>query len=185
VKSFCFHEDAEIEEVAKAFGAEVVQRPQHLAQDESPEWLAWQHAIQSVQAKYGLFDLFLSLPTTAPLRIEEDVRKCLQHFDKNTDAVITMTAASRIPWFNMVGTDDSGNLRLLIEGNYKRRQDAPVAYDVTTLAYALRPSFILAHERIWEGRVKGVKIPKERSLDIDVPLDLEIARYLHRKRKAS
>ena len=181
-KVFVSTDDAEIEEVAKDFGAEVLQRPSHLAQDESPEWLAWQHAIQIVQDKHGIFDLFLSLPTTAPLRTQEDVRKCLALLDENTDVVITLTPASRIPWFNMVSTDDSGNLRLLVEGNYNRRQDGPEAYDVTTLAYVLRPGFILTHERIWEGRVKGFKIPKERALDIDVPLDLEIARYLHRKR---
>ena len=74
---FVSTEDDEIAEVANVFGAEVIPRPAELAKDTSPEWLAWQHAIQSVQAKYGLFDRFLSLPTTAPLRIEEDVRKCL------------------------------------------------------------------------------------------------------------
>ena len=110
-KVFVSTDDAEIEEVAKDFGAEVLQRPSNLAQDESPEWLAWQQAIQIVQDKYGIFDLFLSLPTTAPLRTQEDVRKCLALLDENTDVVITLTPASRIPWFNMVSTDDSGNLR--------------------------------------------------------------------------
>ena len=70
---FVSTEDDEIAEVANVFGAEVIPRPAELAQDTSPEWLAWQHAIQSVQAKYGLFDRFLSLPTTAPLRSQEDV----------------------------------------------------------------------------------------------------------------
>ena len=93
--------------------------------------------------RHGIFDLFLSLPTTAPLRSQEDVQKCLDLLDENTDVVITLTPASRIPWFNMVCEDDSGNLKLLVEGNYVRRQDAPVGYDVTTVAYVLHPSFVL------------------------------------------
>ena len=181
---FVSTEDDEIAEVANVFGAEVIPRPAELAKDTSPEWLAWQHAIQSVQAKYGLFDRFLSLPTTAPLRSQEDIRKCLDALDENTDVVITFTPASRSPWLNMVSINDSGNLRLLVEGTYVRRQDTPVGYDVTTLAYVLRPNFILDHQRIWEGRVKGVEIPRERALDIDDPLDLEIARFLYQKKKA-
>jgi N-acylneuraminate cytidylyltransferase len=78
----------------------------------------------------------------------------------------------------MVCQEPKGDLRLLVEGNYTRRQDAPIGYDVTTLAYVLRPEFILGNQRYWDGRVKGVEIPPERALDIDTPLDLEIARFL-------
>ena len=106
------------------------------------------------------------------------MQQCLDRLDVETDVVITMTAASRSPWFNMVRQDASGNLNLLVDGNYTRRQDAPIGYDVTTLAYVLRSEFILENQRLWDGRVKGVEIPPERALDIDIPLDLEIARFL-------
>ena len=180
---FVSTEDAEIAEVASTFGAEVIHRPEHLAQDTSPEWLAWQHAIQLVQARHGIFDRFLSLPTTAPLRSQEDVRSCLDLLDENTDIVITMTPSSRSPWFNMVCEGANGELKLLVEGAYTRRQDAPVGYDMATVAYVLRPKFIMDHQRLWDGRVKGVVTPNERALDIDTPLDLEIARFLYRRRQ--
>ena len=62
----------------------------------------------------------------------------------------------------MVRQDASGNLNLLVDGNYTRRQDAPIGYDVTTLAYVLRSEFILENQRLWDGRVKGLKfLPKE------------------------
>ena len=79
---FVSTDDDEIAEVANVFGAEVIPRPAELAQDTSLEWLAWQHAINSVQARYGLFDRFFSLPTTAPLRSQEDVRKYLALSDE-------------------------------------------------------------------------------------------------------
>ena len=175
---FVSTEDPEITETAISFGAEVLTRPAELAQDTSPEWLAWQHAIKVVEEKFGRFERFLSLPATAPLRSQQDVERCLNRLDKETDVVISMTPATRSPWFNMVYQGPKGDLRLLVEGNYTRRQDAPIGYDVTTLAYVLRPEFILGNQRYWDGRVKGVEIPPERALDIDTPLDLEIARFL-------
>ena len=98
--------------------------------------LAWQHAITWVQEMGYLIDSVL--PTTAPLRSKEDVQSCLELLDENTDVVITMKEASRSPWFNMVSEDVNGELNLLVEGNYTRRQDAPIGYDVTTVAYVLR-----------------------------------------------
>jgi len=175
---FVSTEDPEITETAISFGAEVITRPAELAQDTSPEWLAWQHAIKVVEEKFGRFERFLSLPATAPLRSQQDVERCLNRLDKETDVVISMTPATRSPWFNMVYQGPKGDLRLLVEGNYTRRQDAPIGYDVTTLAYVLRPEFILEKQRLWDGRVKGIEIPPERALDIDTPLDLEIARFL-------
>jgi CMP-N-acetylneuraminic acid synthetase len=180
---FVSTEDAEIAEVGNAFGAEVIKRPAELAQDTSPEWKAWQHAIKMVQARHGIFDRFLSLPTTAPLRSKDDVQKCLDLLDENTDVVITMTPASRSPWFNMVREGVNGELKLLVEGNYVRRQDAPVGYDMTTVAYVLRPKFVMNHQRLWDGRVKGVAVPNERAIDIDTSLDLEIARFLCQRRE--
>ena len=94
-----------------------------------------------------------------------------------------MTPATRSPWFNMVCEDEFGHLKLLVEGNLARRQDAPVGYDMTTVAYVLRSEFVMNHHRLWEGRVKGVVVPNERAIDIDTPMDLEIVRFLYRRRQ--
>ena len=180
---FVSTEDAEIANIANSFGAEVIKRPKDLAKDTSPEWLAWQHAIEWVQERLGTFDRFLSLPPTAPLRSKDDVQKCLDLLDENTEVVTTMTPAKRSPWFNMVCEDEFGHLKLLIEGNFAQRQDAPVGYDMTTITYVLRPKFVMDHHRLWDGRVKGVVVPNERAIDIDTSMDLEIARFLYRRKE--
>src|SRR5690349_10660690 len=67
-------DDAEIAEVGRAHGAETpFMRPADLATDTSPEWLSWQHAIRTVRSQSGPFDLFVSVPTTSPLRRPEDI----------------------------------------------------------------------------------------------------------------
>ena len=179
-QSFVSTDSAEVASVAESYGATVIERPVELAQDYSPEWLAWRHAIEWVRARVGDFDRFISLPATAPMRLVEDVRACLGALDAQTDAVLTMTPSQRSPWFNMVKADNSGCLSILVEGvsRINRRQDAPMSYDLTTLAYVTRPNFIMNHDDIWQGRVRGVLVPQERAIDIDTEYDFKIAEFL-------
>ena len=60
----------EIAQIAKDFGAEVpFLRPSELAADDSSEILSWQHALNFVNLTTGNYpELFVSIPTTSPLR---------------------------------------------------------------------------------------------------------------------
>lgn len=182
-KIFVSTEDDNIANVSKKYGADIIPRPQNLAQDDSPEWLAWQHAIKWLEEKGESFDTFVSLPTTSPLRNTADVNACLKRLDHETDAVITMTKATRSPWFNMVQQDGDGYLKILLESDntYIRRQDTPATYDMTTVAYVTRPEFIKSALGIFDGQVRGVEIPAERAIDIDTELDFQIAEFLMSK----
>jgi len=170
---------SKIAEIGAAYGAEIITRPEHLASDTAPEWLSWQHAIESVQSSYGVFDRFLSLPPTAPCRSVDDVKRCLDALASDTDLVLTTTPSHRSPWFNMVVQSSNGYLELIKAGDeINRRQDAPTCFDLATVAYAARPKFVMGATSIWDGRVRGVEIPSERSVDIDTPVDYAIARFL-------
>ena len=182
-KIFVSTEDDQIAALAEEFGADLIPRPFDLAQDDSPEWLAWRHAVVWVEDKYGSFDIFLSLPTTAPLRNKEDIINCLNALNNHTDIVVSMTESQRNPRFNMVEKQKDGFLKLAIEGDteYQRRQDVPIVYDLTTVAYVTRPEFIKRSKGILDGRISGVEIPSERALDIDTELDFQIVRFLMKK----
>jgi CMP-N-acetylneuraminic acid synthetase len=177
---FVSTDEFSISEVAQNLGVHTIERPSDLAQDNTPEWLAWRHAVMWAQEHCGPFDRFLSLPTTSPLRIVSDIQKCLDALNEDTDVVITMTESQLSPWFNMVSADHQGFVTLLNshEDHYTCRQQLPKTFDVTTLAYVCRPHFILNKNSLWEGRVKGVSIPKERAIDIDTELDFKIAEFL-------
>jgi N,N'-diacetyl-8-epilegionaminate cytidylyltransferase len=176
-------DDPAIAEVARAYGAEVpFMRPSEMATDTAPEWQAWRHAVKWYQRERGEFDIFLSLPATSPFRSQEDVDACLDLLaqDPNADGVITVRDAERSPYFNMVTLNDSGYAKLIIPhtGNIVRRQDAPEVFDVTTIAYAVRPAYILNGERLFDGRLRMVRVPSERALDIDTPYDFMIAQAI-------
>jgi N-acylneuraminate cytidylyltransferase len=183
-------DDPEIADVARAFGAEVpFMRPPDLATDNAPEWLAWRHAINWFNSERGHFDAFVSLPATAPFRNSSDVDACLNLFcvHPDTDAVITVREAERSPYFNMVRLDADGYARLVIETTMAptRRQDVPAVFDMTTVAYVARPAFVLSASRLFEGKVRTVQVPRERSLDIDTPFDFRLAEFLLQTRAAN
>ena len=181
-------DDEKIAQIAQDFGAEVpFIRPKELAQDNSPEWLAWQHAIRTLKERDNgrELDVFVSIPPTSPLRTVEDVDSCIHSFlDNDVDVVITVKNASRHPSFNMVSIDEDGYATLILppSGIISRRQDVSPVYDMTTVAYVANPKFIMEAKSIFDGKIKTVIIPEERAVDIDTELDFEIVELMMRKR---
>jgi len=178
----------EIATVARDSGADVpFMRPAELARDDSPEWLAWRHALAFLQDTEGaLPDVMLSVPTTAPLRLPIDLANCLDEFAKGgSDMVITVSDAHRNPWFNMVKENPDGSVGLVIApgSGITRRQDAPVVFDMATVAYVARPQFVMQQMGAFNGRVRAVKVPVERAIDIDTLFDFELAEFLISRRE--
>jgi N,N'-diacetyl-8-epilegionaminate cytidylyltransferase len=176
-------EDEQIIKEAKKAGAQFLfKRPMELAEDTTPEWLAWQHAVKTLKGRDLDFDIFVSIPATSPLRSVKDIDVCIKALmvDKKADAVISVSNARRHPSFNIVTMDKDNYVNIVFPQSQRisRRQDANALYDITTVAYAARPEFILNSKALFEGRVKAVVVPEERSLDIDTEFDLKVARLL-------
>ena len=173
----------EIATISKRYGAEVpFIRPANLAMDESPEWLAWRHGLEYLKENMGtLPEIMVSVPATAPLRLAIDINSCIDEYEKgSSDMVITVTDAHRSPYFNMVKENSDGNYGLVNTPPLavKRRQDAPMVYDMATVCYVANSEFIMLHDSIFEGRVRAVHVPIERAIDIDTLLDFQIAEVL-------
>ena len=184
---FVSTDSEEIAEIARIAGATVpFIRPSELATDTSPEWHSWQHFIKFLADKDGkLPEVFLSLPATSPLRSTIDVENCLNEFKKGrADFVVGITPSERSPYFNMVkkGEDNQVNLVIQQGEKYSRRQDTPEIFDLTTVCYVGKPSIILTKNSIFEGKVAGVEIPRERAIDIDTELDFQIAEFLFKSK---
>ena len=182
--------DGEIADIAKQFGAEIpFLRPESLSSDTASEIAAWRHALETLREIEGVLpDPFISVPTTAPLRLPEDIVACLQCYKNGgADIVITTSKAHRNPWFNMVKDKSDGTVTLVNNPDCAvlRRQDAPEVMDITTVAYVANPKFLLAGGSLFSGRVKAVAVPIERSIDIDNEYDFAIAEFLMRRRLES
>lgn len=173
----------EIAAAARDAGAESpFMRPTELAQDHSPEWEVWRHALRFLSSSEGrLPDALVVAPATSPLRIPQDIQRALSKFGNGTaDLVLAMTPAHRSPYFNMVVAKADGAVGLVNPpiSQISRRQDAPAVFDITTVVYVARPGYVLNSPGLFSGRVEAIEVPAERAIDIDTPLDFAIANCL-------
>jgi N-acylneuraminate cytidylyltransferase len=183
---FVSTDDSDIAEIARQAGAIVIERPAELASDTSPEWLSWQHGIEWVESHYGKFKYFVSLPATSPLRNVSDVEGAVAKLESSlADICISVTPASRSPYFNMVKVLDGETCELVIkpEGVVTRRQDTPDVFDITTVVYIATPRFIKNNDSLFSGTVTSVVVPKVRAVDIDDIYDFLLAEAIVKEEK--
>lgn len=180
----------EIATVSRRYGAEVpFLRPAELALDSTPEWHAWQHALNYLKDFEGsLPKSMVSLPTTSPLRSVVDVDNCINEYEKGlSDVVVTITNSHRNPYFNMVKEDASGEFVLVNKPDQiiTQRQRTPTVFDLTTVCYVANSQFVLTNNGIFEGKVGAVRVPQERAIDIDTEFDFDIVQALIKSGKVN
>ena len=176
-----------IAKISKSYGTETpFMRPKYISKDNSPELLAWKHAINQYERIYEKkIDLFVSLPCTSPLRTVKDIKEMVKMYNrKKYDLVVGINASNHSPQFNMV-YKNRNNLISIINPQKKitRRQDTRDCYNINTIGYIASPKYIMNTEDIFKGRIGGYIIPKNRSIDIDDSFDFKIAEYLYERPK--
>ena len=187
----CSTDSPEIKTIAEQHGALVpFLRPAELADDESPEWLSWQHlANYLLESGAPDSDLLVSLPATSPLREVTDVEQAVATYHAtDADVVVSYTLAHRSPWFNMVTEGSDGLLRVVLESPNQavsRRQDAPRVFDLATVVYVTSLGFVKKAKSLFEGKVAGIEIPRERAIDIDTQFDFDVAEFLYMRQERS
>ena len=65
---FVSTDNEKIKEISKELGAQIINRPPALAEDDSPELDSWKHAINEKKDTFKDNQPFISLPTTSPQR---------------------------------------------------------------------------------------------------------------------
>lgn len=172
-------EDEEIAEVARSYGAQVVDRPRPLATDEAPTAPVIQHALAEAEARTGrTYGYILTLQPTTPFRRGADIDAAVALLDAADDPDASITSVARVydahPERMKRVVDD----RLLpyIAGNDlpTRRQDLPPAYLRNGAIYLAHRHTVLAGS-VWGRREMPFEMPPERSVNIDEPLDFLLA----------
>jgi CMP-N,N'-diacetyllegionaminic acid synthase len=169
----------EIADVAKQFGAQVpFIRPSELATNTAAKIPVIQHLANWVELNDERFDRIVDLDPTSPLRNQQDIEACINLLDSNTDAVITTYESDKNPYFNMVEKKPDGNIGLVCNSSHNAvaRQLAPKVYSMNASIYVWHRHTL--EKGLWSGRLKMHIMPRERSIDIDSPLDLKLVELL-------
>ena len=181
---FVSTDDEAIAEVARSYGATVpFLRPAHLATSSAAKVPVISHLADWVAEHVGSFDTIVDLDPTSPLRIAADIEACMRLLDTDTDVVITAFESEKNPYFNMVEQKEDGNIGLVCPSltGVVARQMAPAVYSMNASIYVWHRSTL--NKGLWNGRVKMHVMPRERSIDIDSPIDFKIVDMLLAERQ--
>ncbi len=150
-KTIVTTDSLKIADEAKKYGAEVpFIRPKRLAKDNTPMIEVLKHALMKCEQLYSLkINGIVLLDPTSPVRKKENINEMIDIFLENKpDLVVAVTKSRRNPYFNMVKINKSGYARLVLKGNFVRRQDAPPIHDITNNCWIFSRQAILRGWRI-------------------------------------
>jgi YrbI family 3-deoxy-D-manno-octulosonate 8-phosphate phosphatase len=162
-------DDAEIAQLARAAGAEVVHRPSELAADEASSEAALLHALATLDFPANDEpEAFAFLQCTSPLTEPADIDRLIEAVvEGGADSAFLATRFSHFVW----RSDESGNFHGVNHDRDRRerRQDRPVEYLETGAGYAMKLSGFRKWRHRFFGHVVAVEMPMERAGEIDTP----------------
>lgn len=175
-------DDEEIAAVGKSLGLDVpYMRPPELAADTSGSREVIIDAMDFYERRGCSFDCIVLLQPTSPLRIVEDVEKALNRYTPDIDMVVTVKETDSNPYYNCFETDSNGYLHVSKgDGLYTRRQDVPKAWEYNGAVYVINPDSIRRMPLGAFPRRVPCEMARERSIDLDTPLDWLIAETVYK-----
>jgi CMP-N-acetylneuraminic acid synthetase len=122
-------EDTEIAVISMACGADVIQRPVELAQDDTETTPVIEHAINHLRQDGKEYDLVICLQPTSPLRTEKHIDEAIEKFH-NSEAKSLISVNQGYSWFLKAFVRDGEYMRGIVNNQYPfmRRQDLPYLY---------------------------------------------------------
>lgn len=170
-------DDNEIMRAAKSFGCEVpFTRPSALSLDTTPGISPVLHALTEIKG----YDYVVLLQPTSPFRTAKDIDDaasiCLEN---NWPCVVSVCEVEHSPYW-MYQISEFGLLKPLLEEGEKilRSQDAPKVYRANGAIYIASVPWLLENQSFFTKETRAFEMPQERSLDIDSPMDFQIAEHL-------
>lgn len=152
-------EDKEIAEIAKQYGAEVLDRPMELATDEASTMGVLQHAVEHIPC-----NVVVLLQATSPIRRSGLIDKCIREFkDNNYDSLATGFICKYVEYGK----------------NTLRRQDVQGFFCDDGNVYVIKTDLIRSGDRY--GKKIGRKtISRWENEEIDDEFDFRLAEQILR-----
>lgn len=172
-------DDEEIADCARAAGSEVIMRPPALAADDTPTLPVLGFVLDRLDAAGWRADIVVLLEPTSPFRSPAVVDACVAKLDDpQAGSALTVTQLERNP-YNIFAVDGDRAERFIRapDGAFTRRQQFAHLKRVNGCVYAARVGSIRDGRLIVEP-VRVVEMSALDSINIDTPIDLELARMI-------
>lgn len=174
---FVTTEDKEIKEFALSLDVSLIDRPNNLSQDHIQNNDVIRHALEIIKNNYNyLPEITVLLQPTSPLRDESDIKACVQGMiAKNTMSAISVYESDIHPAKAILIKNENAFPYGTIEDMEKRRQDLEKTYYQNGAIYAVKTEQFLKQKSFYIQPCFAYVMKKEKSVDIDSEIDLEIA----------
>lgn len=177
----------EILNVARDAGAhELIERPAELSTDAAAKIPVIRHCAIEIEKRVGaIFDTYVDMDCTSPLRAVEDIRDAVLMFESRKPRnLITGSPARRSPYFNLVERQPNGVVTLAKKPEVPivRRQDAPRCFDMNASIYIWKRDSLMNDSTLFLEDTILFEMPEDRSIDIDSELDFKIVELLMKER---
>jgi CMP-N,N'-diacetyllegionaminic acid synthase len=183
-------EDEKIAAVARAEGCDVpFMRPRDFAVDTATSMSVVQHALDWLKERDGEeYDYIMILQPTSPLRSAEDIDACIEKMiETDADSVMSVMELHNFGPRKIHKIKD-GTITHYFEGyeigrESERHQDLEPAFKRNGAVFLTKAELIRQGDFFGKASQPYV-MPHERSVDIDFPIDFELAEFwLHRSRE--
>lgn len=176
-------DDQAIADVAEIYGLSVPWlRPSELAQDDSPAISALIHAVKKVAEEDYHPDYIMLLQPNIPFRSSEDIKNAVKIlFDKSADSVVSICKTDNHPYLcKKIDKDGQLNdfMEVPIPETQRNRQNLPPAYSLNGAVYVVKTEILLNKKSLYGDKTYAYIMPPERSIDIDTPWDMYLARLI-------
>ncbi|APE46392.1 hypothetical protein BO996_00225 [Delftia sp. HK171] len=171
-------DDPEIAMLAHRFGAQVIHRPEALANDAATLDPVIEHAMRSIEEQEGTgFDVVVTVQATSPLVLPADIEEALYLFENpETDTVLSVVDDRHLCWRIVDGQAVPAYERRV------NRQALPSNFRETGAVIACRRGQLSRGTRIG-SRVQLLEMPQLRSFDIDSIADFHLCESMLLRRK--
>ena len=163
----------DIAEVSREYGAEVIRRPDDLAQDDTPSMPVFRQVHETLVSEGYEADAYVILQPTSPLRTKEDIDRAIKIFEETKCYSVIGVCPNPHPVEWLYSIKD-GKMVQHAKNNTVRSQDAEKLYLPNGAMYVIWPKALMSGVMITEDSRPYI-MSQERSIDIDTLIDFKTA----------
>lgn len=174
-------DDPEMQNVAREYGGSVpFDRPTELARDETSLDEVAAHAVDWFAERGELFDVVCVIPTTTPFREPSDIDGAIERLlETDAKSVVAVSDFDAPPFWAVEAEDD--RIKPYFDTNpweKTQTQGFPTLLHPNGALFGAITSALENEGGFYTDETTYYEMPRQRSLDIDEPYDLELARAL-------
>lgn len=154
-------------------------RPQSLSTDTADTRSVLLHAFDFYKREKNYeADTIVLLQPTSPLRNSSHIMECLELFDYRIDQVLSVKETDANPYFLLYEENNEGYIEKILPGNYTRKQDSPIVYEINGAIYVINVRSLIDNETLTFRKTKKYVMDKKSSIDIDDEFDFNLVEFI-------